>query len=67
MMPVMSAGLPARDITKTEIASVLVNEVKGGCNPAPLNRHVKDGKVVIQIEDILAGKQYFNFTGKAAS
>lgn len=47
-------------------ASVLVNEVKGGCNPAPLNRKVMDGKVVIQVADILAGKQYFNFNGKAS-
>ena len=43
-------------------ASVLVNEVKGGCNPAPLNRTVKDGKVIIQVKDIEDGKQYFNFS-----
>jgi uncharacterized membrane protein len=43
-------------------ASVLVNEVKGGCNPAPLNRTFKDGKVIIQVKDILEGKQYFNFS-----
>jgi len=43
-------------------ASVLVNEVKGGCNPAPLNRTYKDGKVIIQVKDILEGKQFFNFT-----
>jgi uncharacterized membrane protein len=43
-------------------ASVLVNEVKGGCNPAPLNRNVVNGKVVIQVKDILEGKQYFNFS-----
>jgi uncharacterized membrane protein len=48
-------------------ASILVNEVQGGCNPAPLNRYVENGKVVIQIEDILAGKPYFNFKGKASS
>jgi len=47
-------------------ASVLVNEVQGGCNPAPLNRQVLDGKVVIQVADILAGRQYFNFKGKAS-
>ena len=49
-----------------KFASVLVNEVKGGCNPAPLNRHVENGKVVIKIADILAGKSYFNFKGKAS-
>ena len=43
-------------------ASVLVNEVKGGCNPAPLKRHVENGKVIIQVKDILEGKQYFNFS-----
>jgi uncharacterized membrane protein len=46
-------------------ASVLVNEVKGGCNPAPLNRSVENGKLIIQIKDILEGRQYFNFAGKA--
>jgi uncharacterized membrane protein len=44
--------------------SVLVNEVKGGCNPAPLNRRVENGKVVIEVKDILDGRQYFNFSGK---
>ena len=46
-------------------ASILVNEVKGGCNPAPLTRSVQNGQVVIQVKDILDGKQYFNFSGKA--
>jgi uncharacterized membrane protein len=45
-------------------ASVLVNEVKGGCNPAPLNRRVENGKVIIEVKDILDGRQYFNFSGK---
>jgi uncharacterized membrane protein len=45
-------------------ASVLVNEVKGGCNPAPLNRQVENGKVIIEVKDILDGRQYFNFAGK---
>ena len=45
-----------------KFASVMVNEVKGGCNPAPLNRKVEDGKVVLQINDILSGKQYFDFS-----
>ena len=46
-------------------ASVLVNEVKGGCNPAPLNRTVQNGKLVITVKDIQQGRQYFNFGGKA--
>lgn len=45
-------------------ASVKVNEVQGGCNPAPLNRKVENGKVIIEVKDILDGVQYFNFPGK---
>lgn len=48
-----------------KFASALVNEVKGGCNPAPLNREVQGDKLVIKIEDIVKGKQYFDFSGKA--
>jgi uncharacterized membrane protein len=46
-------------------ASVRVNEVKGGCNPAPLERRVENGMVIIRVSDILQGKAYFNFSGKA--
>jgi uncharacterized membrane protein len=46
-------------------ASVQVNEVQGGCNPAPLNRKIENGKVIIEVKDILDGAQYFNFRGKA--
>ena len=45
-------------------ASVLVNEVKGGCNPAPLIRNLDNDKLIIQIKDIQQGRQYFNFNGK---
>lgn len=45
-------------------ASVLVNEVKGGCNPAPLDRKLEKDKLVIKIKDILDGRQYFDFKGK---
>lgn len=45
-------------------ASVLVNEVKGGCNPAPLNRNVEGDQLILKVEDILQGKSYFNFKGK---
>ncbi|MEW6486649.1 MAG: DUF2318 domain-containing protein [Thermodesulfobacteriota bacterium] len=41
--------------------SVKVMEVKGGCNPAPLPNQVRDGKVVIQVGDILSGRGYFDF------
>jgi len=43
-------------------ASVKINEVKGGCNPAPLNRKIEGENLVIQVADILAGKGYFDFS-----
>lgn len=39
--------------------SVKINEVKGGCNPAPLNRAVKNGKLIIALNDVLAGQGFF--------
>lgn len=45
-------------------ASILINEVKGGCNPAPLQRSIKDNNLIIQTSDILDGKQYFDLSGK---
>ena len=45
-------------------ASILVNEVKGGCNPAPLNRKVEGDRLILKTEDILQGKSYFNFKEK---
>ena len=44
--------------------SVKINEVKGGCNPAPLNRSIQGDQLVIKAEDILQGQTYFNFKGK---
>ena len=44
--------------------SVLINEVKGGCNPAPLKREIDGRNLVIKTNDILKGKQYFNFSGR---
>jgi uncharacterized membrane protein len=41
--------------------STLINEVKGGCNPAPLTRTVQADQLVIQVRDILQGQSYFNF------
>lgn len=40
-----------------------VNEVQGGCNPAPLTRKVENNQVVIKSEDIEKGKPYFDFKG----
>jgi uncharacterized membrane protein len=48
-----------------KFASVLVNEVKGGCNPAPLNRRVEGDTVVIDMADIMDGKQYFDFSKRS--
>jgi uncharacterized membrane protein len=45
-------------------ASVKVNDVKGGCNPAPLERRVENGKLVIRVADIIAGQGYFDFSRK---
>ncbi len=42
-------------------ASKLVNEVKGGCNPAPLTRTIQGVHLVIKTKDILTGRNYFNF------
>ncbi len=41
--------------------SARINEVQGGCNPAPLKRKVEQGIVIIQVADILQGKRYFDF------
>jgi uncharacterized membrane protein len=41
-------------------ASVKVNEIRGGCNPAPLKREAVGDQVVIKVKDILEGRQYFN-------
>jgi uncharacterized membrane protein len=41
-------------------ASNLVNEVQGGCNPAPLKRSVDDGMLVIHPDDIRKGAGFFN-------
>jgi uncharacterized membrane protein len=45
--------------------STKVNEVKGGCNPAPLERRVENGKLLIRVSDILEGKTYFDLSRKA--
>jgi len=41
--------------------SARINEVHGGCNPAPLKRKVEQGNVIIQVADIFQGKRYFDF------
>lgn len=44
--------------------STLINEVKGGCNPAPLSREIIGDQLVIRLDDIVKGKQYFDFSGR---
>jgi uncharacterized membrane protein len=39
--------------------SNLINEVKGGCNPAPIRRSVTDERVVIAAADLEQGGKYF--------
>jgi uncharacterized membrane protein len=40
-------------------ASTRINEIRGGCNPAPLERTVAGDKLVIAVADILPGTRYF--------
>jgi len=47
-----------------QFASIRVNEVKGGCNPAPLERKIEGDKVVLLVKDILSGKKYFDFSNR---
>jgi uncharacterized membrane protein len=44
--------------------SAKINEVKGGCNPAPLERKVENGMLVIRVDAIVEGKTYFDFSRK---
>lgn len=47
-----------------QFASVMVNEVQGGCNPAPLYRSIEGSQLVIRIHDIQQGSRFFDFQGK---
>jgi uncharacterized membrane protein len=44
--------------------SAKINEVKGGCNPAPLERRFENGMLVIRVDAIVEGKSYFDFSRK---
>ena len=43
-------------------ASVRINEIKGGCNPAPLNRKVEGETLIITLKDIMSGSGFFDFS-----
>ncbi len=40
-------------------ASNLINEVRGGCNPSPLERTVEGDTLIINVEDVISGQTYF--------
>lgn len=42
-------------------ASARINEVKGGCNPAPLNRVVQGDKLIVQMKDINSNSWYCRY------
>lgn len=42
----------------------LVNEVKGGCNPAPLASRIEGDRLVINVADLTQGSPYFDFDKK---
>ncbi len=39
--------------------SDMINEVKGGCNPAPIQRSLADGQLVIAAAELAQGGKYF--------
>jgi len=42
--------------------SVRINEIKGGCNPAPLSRTASGDKIIVKVKDIIdQGSFYFNY------
>jgi uncharacterized membrane protein len=43
-------------------SSVKINEIKGGCNPAPLTRASSGDKIIVKVKDIVEqGSFYFDF------
>jgi uncharacterized membrane protein len=44
-----------------KFATERINEVKGGCNPAPLNRAIQGENLVIQMRDLNAGSWYCKY------
>jgi len=43
-------------------SSVKINEVKGGCNPAPLSRTAAGDKIIVKVKDIIEqGSFYFDY------
>jgi len=44
-----------------KFASTKINEVKGGCNPAPLKRKVSDKNLIIEMKDINENSWYCKY------
>lgn len=44
-----------------KFASNRINDVKGGCNPAPLKRRIDDKNLVIEMNDINANSWYCKY------
>lgn len=42
-----------------EFPSDMINVLRGGCNPVPLDRTVEEGQLVLQAADLRSGKGYF--------
>lgn len=47
-----------------KFASTRINEVKGGCNPAPLERKISGDHLVISLQDINANAWYMKYRAK---
>ena len=49
-------------LNKVSAEPFKINEIKGGCNPAPLSRTAKGDKIIVKVKDIIEqGSFYFNF------
>jgi len=42
-----------------KFASDRINEVKGGCNPAPLTRNIQGDQLLLSEQELLDGSRYF--------
>lgn len=47
-----------------KFAATRINEVKGGCNPAPLERRINGDQMVIALKDINANAWYMKYRAK---
>lgn len=45
---------------RNRFPSTKINVLKGGCNPAPLEKTVSGSTLIIKVQDILKGETYFS-------